>query len=158
MERYEERKIRNKDVILLQKVKGIMCEVVSLEKRRRFSEEQMYILTRRITGMPGRKGGTPSGFESAYAEMDAHADKYREQIKEYMHTLKLAENMLNEIPSITMRAFVAMMYLDDVPLVEIRTELSMTEYAINKARRVIEESADMKEAASKWKEKYIRGE
>lgn len=148
-------KVKNRDIIAMQNIMAMMQECVSLEKRARFCEDKMHSLTRPLTGMPGRKGGTPSGFEAAYANMDDMRHRYREKADELMAELKRLESIINAIPFETMRAFVMMMYIDQLPNVTVRNELNMTEYGFQRAKRAVEEAENMQDAARKWKEKYI---
>lgn len=151
-------RVKNRDIIALSGIHALMQECVSLEKRAQFSKDMMYSLTRRITGMPGAKGGTPKGFESAYANMDEIYMTSSEKLNEYYRELKRMEPIINAIPSEKMRAFVIMMYVDELPFETVKTELNMTRRGFERARTAVEEAENMREAARRWKEKFIFSE
>ena len=123
----EPRIIRNKDLILLSRVLCIMQDVCSLEKRMAWQYDRMFGVTAHITGMPGGKGA-PSGFDAAFAA-------------------------INSIPSRTMRTFVVMLYVDNLPATTVRRELNMTEYGFTRARNAVEQARDMQSVV--WRERYI---
>lgn len=151
-------RVKNRDIIALSSIHALMQECVSLEKRAQFTKDMMYSLTRRITGMPGAKGGTPKGFESAYANMDEIYMTSSEKLNEYYRELKRMEPIINAIPSEKMRAFVIMMYVDELPFETVKTELNMTRRGFERARTAVEEAENMREAARRWKEKFIFSE
>jgi hypothetical protein len=148
----EPRVIRNRDVILLSRVLYIMQDVCSLEKRMIWQYERMFGTTARITGMPGGKG-KPSGFDAAFAAISGLNEDHKAQVQAYVRELKAAERIINSIPSRTMRTFVVMLYVDDLPPVTVRRELNMTEYGFNRARNAIERAKDMQSVV--WRERYI---
>lgn len=151
-------KVKNRDIIALNNIHALMQECVSLEKRAQFTQDMMYSLTRRITGMPGAKGGTPKGFESAYANMDEIHRTSSDRMQEYYRELKRMEPVINSIPSEKMRAFVIMMYIDELPFETVKTELNMTRRGFDRARMAVEQAENMREAARRWKEKFIFSE
>lgn len=149
---HEPRVIKNRDIPLLARVLCVMQDVCSLEKRCEWQRDRMFSITQHITGMPGGKG-MPSGFDAVFAAIDGINEEHREQISTYIHELKTAEKIINSIPSRTMRTFVVMMYVDNLPPEKVREELNLTEWGFRRARDSIEQAPDM--ASVVWREKYI---
>ena len=127
----EPRVIKNKDILLLSRVLYIMQDVCSLEKRIVWQNDRMYGVTAHITGMPGGKG-VPSGFDAAFAAISGLNEEHKAQMQTYVRELKAAERIINSIPSRTMRTFVVMLYVDDLPATVVRRELNMTEKPLSK--------------------------
>lgn len=148
----EPRIIRNRDIPLLSRVLYVMQDVCSLETRQEWQRERMFNITQKITGMPGAKG-QPNGFDAAYAALDELCDEQKGRIAAYVRELKAAEKIINEIPSRTMRTFVLMMYVDELPAATIQQELNMTRWGFERAREMIEQADCM--ANVKWREKYV---
>lgn len=145
------RVIKNRDILLLDRVLCVMQDVCSLEKRKEWQRDRMYKITQTVSGMPG--GGQPSGFEAAYDALDELNAEHLEKIRAYRRELKEAERIINSIPSRTMRTFVVMLYVDHLPDIAVRRDLNMTEYGFNRARDSIEQAESME--AVKWHERYI---
>jgi len=148
----EPRIIKNRDIPLLSRVLYVMQDVCSLETRQEWQRERMYNITQKITGMPGAKG-QPNGFDAAYAALDELCDEQRGRIAAYMRELKTAEKIINSIESRTMRTFVVMMYVDEIPSTVIQKELNMTRRGFENARNAIEQAEDM--ASVVWRERYM---
>lgn len=148
----EPRLIKNRDIPLLSRVLYIMQEVCSLEKRIVWQHDRLYGITAHVTGMPSGKG-TPSGLDAAFAAISELSDEYREKVQSYIRELKNAERILNAIPSLTMRAFVIMLYVDGMSAEQVKRELNLTDWNFRRARDSIEQAEDMQSV--KWREKYI---
>lgn len=148
----EPRIIKNRDIPLLSRVLYVMQDVCSLETRQEWQRERMYNITQKITGMPGAKG-QPNGFDAAFAALDELCDEQRGRIAAYMRELKTAEKIINSIESRTMRTFVVMMYVDEIPSTVIQKELNMTRRGFENARNAIEQAEDM--ASVVWRERYM---
>ena len=151
--REQARAIRNKDCLLLHRIPCIMQDVCRLETRRQWQRDRMFGITAKLTGMPGGKGGVPSGFDAAFAALSELDAEQGQQVIEYCRELKRAERILNSIPSRSMRTFVVMRYVDDLPNAEIMRELNMTEWGFKRACDSIEQAEDMSHV--KWRERYI---
>ncbi len=149
---YAPRVVRNRDIPLLARVLGIMQDVCGLERQIEWQNERMYSITARLTGMPSGKGGA-SGFDAAFAAIDGLKDEHREKIRMYVRELKRAEKIINSIPSATMRTFVTMLYVDDLPLEFIRKELNMTRYGFERARAAVEDAPSMRDVV--WRERFL---
>ena len=149
---YAPRAVRNRDIPLLTRVLGIMQDVCSLEKRIEWQNERMYSITAHLTGMPGGKG-TASGFDAVFAAVDGLQDEHREKVRTYVRELKRAEKIINSIESASMRTFVTMLYVDDLPAEFIRKELNMTRYGFERARAAVEEAESMRQVV--WRERFI---
>lgn len=144
--------VRNKDIPLLTEILYIMQDVSLLEQRRDWQRDRMTSITQHLTGMPGG-GGLPKGLDSAFAILAEIDEEHEAQCKEYARQLRKAQKILNGIESQTMRTFVVMKYVWDVPDVKIRQELNMTWRGFDRARRAVEDAPNM--AAVKWQERYI---
>lgn len=144
--------IRNRDIPLLADVLSIMQEISHIEERRDWQRDRMLNITQHLTGMPGG-GRNPKGLDEAFAQLSELDEEHERRCKDYVRQLKAAQKILNGIESRSMRAFVIMKYVMDVPDSEIRQELNMTRTGFNRARRCVE-SADCM-AMVKWQERYI---
>ena len=146
------RVVKNKDIPLLARVLGIMQDVVSIEKRIEWQRERMYSITSHMNGMPGGKG-VPTGLDAALAVIDGLEGTYREKVRSYMRELRNAEKILNSIPSESMRTFVTMLYVDDLPQEFIKRELNMTRRNFERARAAIEDAGNMAQVV--WRERFV---
>ena len=144
--------VRNRDIPLLSDVFYIMQEVRLIEQRRDWQRDRMVNITQHLTGMPGG-GGMPKGLDEAFALLSELDEEHEQRCKDYVRQLKAAQKILNGIESRSMRAFVTMKYVMNVPDTEIRRELNMTRTGFNRARRCVESAECM--ATVKWREKYI---
>lgn len=148
----EPRVIRNRDVIRLCNVLPIMQEITALEQRREWERDRQYSITKSLSGMP-RSGGLPQGLDAAFAALARLEEKHRGQVIEYTRELRAAERIINSIPSISMRAFVTMLYLLDMSAADVRREMNMTEYGFTRARDAVEQADCMQNV--KWRERYV---
>ena len=147
--------IRNRDIPILADVLPTMQLVNQTEQRLDWQHDRMLSISQHISGMPGG-GMLPKGLEDAFAALEEAGESHSEQINQYTHELREAERVLNGIESWSMRAFVLMKYVMDVPDAEIRRELNISERRFERARKSIEEAESM--AAVVWREKYILGD
>lgn len=145
-------KVRNRDIPLLADILYIMQEIRQIEQQRSWQRDRMLNITQHLTGMP-RGGGLPKGLDEAFALLSELDDEHEQRCKDYVRQLKTAQKILNGIESRSMRAFVTMKYVMDVPDTEIRRELNLTRTGFNRARRCVESASCM--AAVKWRERYI---
>lgn len=146
------RVVKNRDIPLLGRVLSVMQEVVSAEKRIEWQRDRMYSITSHMDGMPGGKG-MPTGLDAAFAAIDGLKDEYQEKIKSYMRELRSAEKILNAIPNENMRAFVTMMYVDNLPREFIKRELNMTRRGFERARAAVEDAESMAQVV--WHERFL---
>ena len=149
---FEPIKVKNKDIPLLAGILSIMQSVKGLEERRLWQRDRMLSITQHITGMPGG-GGMPKGLDEAISILSELDSQHEEKCKEYARQLKKAQKIINRIESVTMRTFVVMKYVMDVPDTKIRAELNMTYRGFDRARKAIESAPDM--ASVVWRERYI---
>ncbi len=143
--------IANRDIPLLREVLPIMQNINQTEMLREWQRERMTKITAGLSGMPG--GGDRKGLDDALSVLD---ELERNQIKacsEYGRILRRAQGILNQIQSISMRAFVMMKYVMGIPDAEIRRELGMTRRGFDRAIHAVQDAPDM--ASVKWQEKYI---
>ena len=148
-------KIRNRDIPLLADVLPTMQLVNQTERRLDWQHARMLSISQHISGMPGG-GSLPKGLEDAFALLEEAGEAHESQLRQYLNELRAAERVLNGIESRTMRTFVVMKYVMDVPDAEIRRELNISERRFERARKSIEEAESM--AAGVWREKYIVGD
>ena len=144
--------IRNRDIPLLADILPTMQLVNQTERRLDWQHDRMLSINQHINGMPGG-GRLPKGLEAAFAMLEEVGAAHEERVKDYIRELREAERILNGIESRTMRTFVTMKYVMDVPDAEIRRELNMTEWGFNRARRAIEDAENM--ASVVWRARYI---
>ena len=144
--------IKNRDIPLLNDLFGIMQLTVRTEERREWQRDRMTSLSQHLTGMPG-SGKLPSGLDDAFARLSELDEEHGRHVKEYTRKMRKAQNIVNGIASDSMRAFVVLKYLLNLPDTEIREALNMTKYGFEQARKCIEEAPDMESVV--WREKYI---
>ncbi len=144
-------KVRNKDIPILWNVLSLMQEVTKTEEMRQWQRDRLLNVTQHLSGMPGG-GGMPKGLDEPFAKLSELEGIEKEQIDQYLCALDAAEKILNGIESHTMRTFVLMKYVMDVPNMKIMEELNMSKWRFEQARRCIEEAPNM--AHAKWKERY----
>lgn len=147
------RVVKNRDIPLLARVLYTMQDVRSMEERIEWQQDRRRsIAQNNLTGMPGRRGGKPSGFEAALAVIDELNEHHLERLKSYTHELKAAERIVNAIPSRTMRTFVVMFYIEGLSASTVQRELNMTRRGFENARNAIEQAEDMERV--KWSERF----
>ena len=147
--------VRNKDIIILARVLYVMASVCSTERRRQWQRDRMFNITQHYSGTPGSSGGVPVGLDAAFAALSEIDEIHAEKLAEYIKDLRAAEIILNDIQSQTMRTFVEMKYVMDMPNQAIMRELNMTDYGFKQAKRSIENAVDM--AHVNWSERYTLG-
>ena len=144
--------IRNRDIPLLADVLSIMQEICHIEQQRDWQHDRMLNITQHLTGMPGG-GGTPKGLDEAFSLLSELDEEHEQRCKDYVRQLRAAQRILNGIESRSMRTFVMMKYIMNVPDTDIRQELNMTRTGFSRARRWIEDADCM--ASVKWVERFI---
>ncbi len=145
-------KVKNRDIPLLTEVLYIMQAVKGLEERRLWQRDRMLNITQHISGMPGG-GGMPKGLDEAISMLSEIDEQHEEKVREYARQLRKAQKIINSIESVTMRTFVMMKYVMDVPDTRIRAELNMSYRGFDRARNAIENAPNMASVA--WRERYI---
>lgn len=146
------RVIYNRDIPKLERVNVIMKEVCRLEERMAWQKDRAYNVTRRLTGMPTAHGGE-SGLDATLAALSALTEDYGEKVRSYTREIRTAERILSEISSETMRVFVRMFYVDNLPAAQVWRELHMSEYGFARARNAVEQAQDMNSVI--WRERYM---
>ena len=144
--------IRNRDIPLLADVFYIMQEICQIERRRDWQRDRMLNITQHLSGMPGG-GGVPKGLDEAFSLLSELDEEHEQRCKDYVRQLKAAQKILNSIECQSMRTFVVMKYVMNVPDSQIRQELNMTRTGFNRARRCIESAERM--TAVVWRERYV---
>lgn len=143
--------IKNRDIPLLSSIYSIMQEIESLEYRGDRRYKMMFSTTQTISGMPG--GGQPKGLDDYMAQADDLFEKMDVQIAVYYKQLKQAQDILNAIESVNMRAFVRRQYVDQLDKRIIMRDLNMSEWAYRQARESVEQAQDMAHVI--WHDRYI---
>lgn len=144
--------VRNRDIPVLCDILPVMQLVCATERSLDWQHDRMTSMSQHISGMPG--GGTlPQGLDEAFARLYEAGEDHGKELMQYNKELREAEKILNGIESRSMRAFVMLKYVWDVPDAEIRRELNMTEWGFNRARKAIEEAENMGMVV--WRERYI---
>lgn len=144
--------IRNRDIPILADVLPTMQLVNQTEQQLDWQHDRMLSISQHISGMPGG-GGLPKGLDDVFAMLEEAGEAHESQLRQYVHELRTAERILNGIESQTMRAFVVMKYVMDVPDAEIRRDLNMSEWGFNRTRKAVEDAENM--ACVLWRERYI---
>lgn len=152
MEEIEQRIVNNRDIPVLQRVYGIMQDIVSLEERREWQRDRLTNISQHLSGMPGG-GGVPKGMDDAFARISELEDRHKGLCRQYRSRLLAAEKILNGIESESMRTFVRLMYLDNIPSSEVRERLNMTRRGFDRARSAVENANSMDTVV--WHERYI---
>lgn len=144
--------VRNRDIPVLCDILPVMQLVCATERSLDWQHDRMTSMSQHISGMPG--GGTlPQGLDEAFARLYEAGEDHGKELMQYNKELREAEKILNGIESRSMRAFVMLKYVWDVPDAEIRRELNMTEWGFNRARKAVEEAENMGMVV--WRERYI---
>lgn len=143
--------VRNQDIPLLSEILYIMQDIAQLEKRRDWQRDRMVNITQHLSAAPS--GWGHKGFDEAFSALSEIDEEHETRCREYTRQLKKAQKILNSIESRTLRTFVLMKYVMDVPDIKIRQELNMTWRGFERARKAVESAPCM--AAVKWQEKYI---
>lgn len=135
--------IVNKDIDVLRKIMYTMQQVRSLEERANWEKDRMNNVTSHLSFSP-RGGGIPSGLDRAFAALSELEDKHKSEAVRYTKELKHAESILNGIESLEMRTFVMMMYVEQLPITEVRERLNMSRRHFDSARKAVEEAENMR--------------
>lgn len=144
--------VKNRDIPMLSRVLYVMQAVSSTEQKRMRLQDRLWNMTQHITGLPGG-GGEPKGLDATFAAIGETEEAYGQECAEWMAELKQAEDILNGIPSETMRVFVTMRYLLDMSRKEIMGQLNLKRWRYEEMCQAIEQAEDMGSVV--WKERYI---
>ena len=148
----ETARVRNRDVPLLARVLYTMQDINATEQKRLWQQDRLWNITAKLTGMPGGHGKV-TGLDEAFAEITELEATYEDELKSYNEELRQAETILNSIKSRTMRTFVLMKYVMDIPNNEIMGRLNMKRRTFENACKSIEGAQDM--ASVIWPERYV---
>ena len=142
--------VRNRDIIALDRAQSLLEETRALEEKRDRLKELRFRATGNMSGMP--RGGQAKNLEEIIAEIDELDEKYRLKLRMYLREQKRVDAIMEGIASVTMRAFVRLMYAEKRPKTYVISELKMTEWAFRQARESVENARDMAHVA--WRESY----
>lgn len=143
--------VKNKDIISLSSVLYAMQDVSATERKRMWQQDRLWNITQKLTGMPGGHS-EPSGLDRSFAAISEIEERYERECADYVRELKRAEEILNAIPSRTMRTFVTMRYVLGMGNKEIMGRLNMKRFRYDSLCRMIENAPDMVTASAKWEE------
>jgi hypothetical protein len=144
-------RVKNRDIIKLQRVVSLMQDIRALEDRRGWQKDRMTNITQHLSFAPG--GRTPQGLDAAYASLSELEGKHRQKVKAYARELRATERILNSIENPNMRTFVVMMYVLNLTHREVRAELNMSEWGFRRAKEAVEQAKSMERVV--WRERYI---
>lgn len=144
-------KVKNKDIPILANVFAVMQLVNRTEQTLNWQHDRLLNISQQLTGMPG--GGVLEGLDGVVSKLQEAGEAHNANVKQYLHELNRAERIINSIESRSMRAFVVMRYCMNMPDAEIRRELNMSEYGLNRAKKAVEEAKNMTSVV--WKERFI---
>ena len=145
-------KVKNRDIPVLVNILSVMQLINVTERRRDWQKERLYNITQHLTGMP-HSGQLPTGFDAVFAAMSELDKEHEAECSQYVHELRTAQRILNRIESRTMRAFVTLKYVMDVPDTDIMRELGMTKHGFYRAKNTVESAENMERVI--WREKFI---
>jgi len=143
--------VNNKDIPVLADTLSIMQAIYNIEVRRQWQRDRMSNISQHLTGMPSAH--YPHGLDEAFSALSELDTEHKQHCRQYVRQLKKIEKILNSIESMSMRIFVEMKYVMDVPDTEIRNNLNMSKRGFYRAKECIESAPCM--AAVKWQERYI---
>lgn len=144
--------INNWDIPLLSETLYIMQMVCVLEKQLQWQRARISGIRQNLTGMP-HGNEVARGLENALDALLSIEEEYEAQCKKYVLHMQKAQKILNSIESRTMRTFVLLKYVMNMPDAQIRNELNMTRRGFDRAKKAVEEAPSM--AKVKWKERYF---
>lgn len=153
-EKMQSRTVKNKDIPLIQEIPYLKQMITSLEQRRQWERSRTENINQHLSSTPGG-GGTKRTLDDALAKMEDIAEDHGNLLKQYEKRLRKAERIINAIPSVQMRTFVTMMYLDQVRDTAVQEVLHMSRWSFENARNAVESAESMDDV--KWSDKYVAG-
>ncbi len=148
----DQRKIRNRDIPLIWDLNAYREDVKRLKERTEWLRDQLYSITRSISGMP-HGGGGGKGYDDILVRISEAEDRYAETVAMYTRQIRRAERIMRSIESESMRLFVRMYYMDHEDKKAVMARMKMTDWGFRTARDNIEQAESM--SAVRWKEKFI---
>lgn len=144
--------VKNKDIPILANIISVMNLINATEQRRDWQHDRLFNITQHLSGMPHGNSG-PTGLDSIFSAISELESEHEAECNQYIHEMRQAQRILNRIESRTMRAFVTMKYVMDIPDTEIMQELNLTKHGFYRARNCIEQAKDMESVV--WRERFI---
>ena len=142
--------VKNKDIPVLKGIMYTMQKVRQLEERAAWEKDRMNNITSHLSFTP-RGGGIPSGLDRAFAALSDLEEAHKDEVVRYTKALKRAESIINGIENEQMRTMVFMLYVEQLPLTEVRERLNMSRRLFDAARKAIETANDMESVV--WRER-----
>lgn len=142
--------VKNKDITVLKGIMYTMQKVRQLEERAAWEKDRMNNITSHLSFTP-RGGGIPSGLDRAFAALSDLEEAHKDEVVRYTKALKRAESIINGIENEQMRTMVFMLYVEQLPLTEVRERLNMSRRLFDAARKAIETANDMESVV--WRER-----
>lgn len=137
---------KNRDIPLLEGIVPTMQLAKEAEERLAWQQEMLTRLSQHLSGMPGG-GSLPKGLEDAFARLEESGETLEKHLRKYNRDFRTAEKILNGISDKKLRAFVVMKYLIGATDAEIRRELGISEYTLNRLKIKVERAENMKKTA-----------
>lgn len=153
-EQRQTRIVKNRDIQLLQRLKFLKLDVISLEKRMQWERDRLNNISQHLSSAGG--GGRGGGLDESFAAISEAEERHRLLIKTYTREIKKAERIIEGIASHQMRTMVTMLYLDNVADSAVRSVLHMSRWGYDNAKAAIENAACM--ADVRWNERYASDE
>lgn len=132
--------MRNKDIETLECVVGAMQMVRALEEKLEWARERRFQITQHFSFS---HGGVRSGMDDALGRIDELEAEHREQVKRYIAEIKRAQRIVDGISDVRVRAFVVLMYVEQLPGAAVRRELNLTRRTFDRLRQAVEEAEHM---------------
>lgn len=144
------KEIKNKEILLIQEVRYLKMDIISLEDRLHWERERMKNISQNLSMAVG--GGPKMGMDDAYAEISEMEKKHETLIKRYCRAVQKAEQIIAGIQSHQLRTLVEMLYLDDLPVNVVQSTLRMNRWTFDNARKMVEEAENMESV--RWHDQY----
>lgn len=144
------KEIKNKDILLIQEVRYLKMDIISLEDRLHWERERRKNISQSLSMAVG--GGPKMGMDDAYAEISEMEKKHATLVKRYCRAVQKAEQIIAGIQSHQLRTLVEMLYLDDLPVNVVQSTLRMNRWSFENARKMVEEAENMESV--RWHDRY----
>lgn len=140
---------RNKDLVLIRKIRPLQAEIEALEDREKWERARMAKLTQQISPMP-RGGGGGRGMDDALEALEEIQERHRLLIAAYRRQVIRAERVLAGMESEELRALVRLKYMEGLPDSTVRLRLGISRFHFEAAVREMEEAERLE--FMKWRE------
>ena len=136
------KRAKNRNIPLLEGILPTMQLAKEAETRLEWQQEMLTRLSQHLSGMPGGSA-LPKGLEDAFARLEESGETLEKHLRKYNRDFRASEKILNAISDKTLRAFVVMKYIIGASDTEIRRELGISEYTLNRMKNKVESAETM---------------